>query len=81
MPGVLGLCLFIVVCGVGLTQLAVRRPPIEHLLGISVVMGIAFPLLFAAPVVALLLMGACVGTRRLVAERVVVPDRLPPHWA
>jgi hypothetical protein len=80
MPGVLGLCLLVVVCGVGLVQLAVRRHPMEHRLGAAVVVGIAFPLLFVAPVVGVALLGASAGTRRLVRAH-AVPDRLPPNWA
>jgi hypothetical protein len=46
-----------------------------------VVMGIAFPLLFVAPVAGAGLLAACAATRRLAPHTVVVPDRLPRHWA
>ena len=81
MPGVLGLSLLVIVSALGLLQLAVRGPRAEHRLAMAVVGGIAFALFFVAPVAAVLLVAACVGTGRLAARRVVVPDRLPPSWA
>jgi hypothetical protein len=79
MPGVLGLTLLVCVAAVGLTQLAVRGRPIEHLLGVVVVFAVAFPLLFAAPFAGVLLVLAAMWTRRLVVIA-PVPDRIPPHW-
>jgi hypothetical protein len=81
MPGVLGLSLLVIVSGLGLLQLAVRGHRAEHRLAVAVVAGIAFALFFVAPMAAALLVAACLGTRRLAASRVVVPDRLPPSWA
>jgi hypothetical protein len=81
MPGVLGLSLLVIVSGLGLLQLAVRGARSEHRLGMAVVGGVAFALFFVAPMAAVLLMAACVSTRRLAARQVVVPDRLPPSWA
>jgi hypothetical protein len=82
MPSVLGLTVLVLVATVGLTQLAVRGQRVEYRMGVTVVVGLAFPLLFVAPAAALLLLAACAGTGRLAraaAER--VPDRLPRHWA
>jgi hypothetical protein len=79
MPGVLGLTLLVCVVAVGLTQLAVRGRPIEHLLAVAVVFSIAFPLLFVAPFAGVLLVLSAMWTRRLVVIA-PVPDRIPPNW-
>jgi len=78
---VLGLSLLMLVSSIGLVHLAVRRHPVEHLLACAVVLGIAFPLLFAAPVVGVALVAAAVTSRRLVRAYVPIPDRVPRHWA
>lgn len=80
MPGVLGLTMLVCVATVGLTHLAVRGRPVEHLLGVAVVFGVAFPLLFVTPFAAALLMLAAVWTRRLAGAIEPIPDRLPPTW-
>lgn len=81
MPGVLGLSLLVVACALGLTQLAVWGSRMEHLAGTVVVVGLALTLLVPAPPAALALLAACLGTGRLAGRAVVVPDRLPGHWA
>jgi hypothetical protein len=78
-PSVFGLCLLVVVTTVGLAELALRRERIEHLLGVAVIAGVAFPLLFVAPVAAVAMLAACAATRRL-ARPAAVPDRVPRHW-
>jgi hypothetical protein len=78
-PGVFGLSLLMVVCGVGLVHLAVRRDPVEHLLAASVVVGVALPLLFAAPVVAVALLAVSIASRRLVRPA-LIPNRVPRDW-
>lgn len=82
MPGVIGISVFVLVSTVGLVHLAVHRPRSEHLVGVGVVASLAALFWLPAPAASVLLLAACVGTRRLAfATPVVVPDRIPSHWS
>lgn len=82
MPGVIGISVFVLVSTLGLVHLAVHRPRAEHLVGVGVVASLAALFWLAVPAASVLLLAACVGTRRLAmgTPAVTVPDRIPTHW-
>lgn len=83
MGGTLGLTLLVCGSAIGLVQLALRCPPVEHRLGSMIVVILAMSLLVQAPFAAVLLLLATAWSRRFVPTRPAygpAPDFVPPNW-
>ncbi len=82
-----GLTLLVCVSAVGLVQLALRRPSIEHRVGSILVGIIGFSLLTTAPFVGVLMVTMAMWSRRFVGAKPGLrmpsrmPDRVPSDWA
>ena len=83
MGGMLGLTLLVCGSAIGLSQLALRCPPVEHRLGSMIVVIVALSLLVEAPFACVLMLLSAAWSRRFVSPAPAfgpAPDYVPPNW-